>query len=138
MNVVEGRPLPAPSQLTEGFWEAAARHQLVVQRCAQCGLLRHYPRYLCPNCYSDQWSWTELKGTGTVYSFAVSHRAFHPAWADHLPYPVVTVTLDEGVRMVADLDPADSERVAIGQPVEVVFEDAADGGVAIPRFRIVD
>ena len=138
MNRVEGRPLPTPSKLTEGFWEATSRHELVVQRCGSCGLLRHYPKYLCPDCHSDEWSWTPLKGTGTVYSFAISHRAFHPAWAESLPYPIVTVTLDEGIRMVGDLDPGDAERVAVGQPVEVVFEDASDRSLAIPRFRIVD
>jgi uncharacterized OB-fold protein len=137
MNRVEGRPLPAPSRLTEGFWEAASRHELVVQCCGGCGRLRHYPKYRCPHCHSDEWSWTPLHGTGTVYSFAISHRAFHPAWTDNLPYPIVTVTLDEGVRMVGDLDPDDAGRVAIGQRVEVFFEDVPDG-FSIPRFRIAD
>ena len=79
-----------------------------------------------------------MRGTGSVYSYAVTHRAFHPAWADRVPYAVVTVTLDEGVRMVSDLDPRDTARVAVGLPVEVYFEEVAGTDVTLPRFRLVE
>jgi uncharacterized OB-fold protein len=49
----------------------------------------------------------------------------------------VTVTLDEGVRMVSDLDPDDTARVAIGLPVQVFFEDVPAAGLSVPRFRLV-
>ena len=130
-------PMPSPSALSAGFWEAAKRHELVVQRCAACGRLRHYPQYLCPQCHSDEWSWTAVSGKGTVYSYAVAHRSFHPAWNGRVPYAVVTVTLDEGVRMVSDLDPDDTARVAIGLPTEVFFEDVPGTDVTVPRFRLV-
>jgi uncharacterized OB-fold protein len=138
MMAGDSRPLPIPSHLTEGFWEAARRHQLVVQRCDACGRLRHYPQYLCPNCYSGLWSWAPVEGTGTVYSYAIAHRAFHPAWSDRVPLAVVTVTLDEGIRMVSDLGPDETARVAIGLPVRVVFDDIDGSDITIPRFRLAD
>jgi hypothetical protein len=49
------------------------------------------------------------------------------------------IELDEGVRMVADLPGDDVDHVAIGQPVEVFFDDVptADGGrFTLPRFRL--
>jgi uncharacterized OB-fold protein len=127
------RPLREPSAMTAGFWEAAERHQLVVQHC-ECGQFRHYPQPMCPVCLSMTWSWVPVSGRGTVYSFTVSHRAFHPAWRGRVPYAVATVELEEGVRMLADLPDEDTDDVSIGFPVEVFFDDH-DGRV-LPRFRL--
>jgi len=131
------RPMPSPSSLSAPFWEATSRHELILQRCDSCGRFRHYPQYLCPHCLGGSWTWTASPGTGTVYSYAVTHRAFHPSWADRIPYAVVTVTLDEGVRMVSDLDPDDTARVAVGSAVEVYFEDLPGTEFTLPRFRLV-
>jgi len=135
---VTERPMPAPTSLTVPFWEATRRHQLIVQCCDSCGRFRHYPQYLCPHCLSESWSWAPVRGTGTVYSYAVTHRAFHPSWQDRVPYAVVTVTLDEGVRMVSDLDPGDTARVEVGLPVEVYFDDVPGTEITLPRFRLVE
>jgi uncharacterized OB-fold protein len=139
MTDIPLRPLPQPTVLTEGFWRAAADRQLVVQRCDDCGMFRHYPQPLCPECGSRRWTWTPVSGRGSVYTFTVTHQAFHPAWSNQVPYAVATIELEEGVRMVTDLPPEDVERVAIGMPVEVFFEDyeGADGRqVTLPRFRL--
>ena len=45
--------------------------------------------------------WIEAKGTGTVYSWTISHHAFHPGFKPELPYILLTVDLAEGVRMQA-------------------------------------
>lgn len=135
----EGRPLPTPTALTAGFWEAARERRLVVQRCDACGVHRHYPQPRCADCLSEEWSWHEIAGSGVVYTFTVTYQAFHPAWSERLPYAVATVELDGGIRMVTDLPPGDEERVTIGAPVEVFFEDAtaADGTpCTLPRFRL--
>jgi hypothetical protein len=128
------RPQPRPTSLTEEFWAAAGRHELVVQQCV-CGVYRHYPQPLCPECLSRDWTWTPVRGSGVIHSFTVTHRAFHPAWADRVPYVVATVELDEGVRMVSDLPAEDTELAAVGTAVEVFFDD--DGPITLPRFRVV-
>lgn len=128
------RPLPLPTQLTAGFWAAARRHELVVQRC-ECGRYRHYPQSRCPECLSGAWEWAPVSGRGTIYTFTVTHRPFHPAWAAQAPYAVATVELEEGVRMVSDLPPEDTGDVRIGLPVEVFFDDFES--VTLPRFRLV-
>jgi len=132
--------------LTAGFWAAAAAHRLVIQRCADCTEFRHYPQPRCPNCLSESWTWTEVSGRGTVYTFTVTHQAFHPFWRDRVPYAVATIELEEGVRVVSDLPAGDEARVAIGSPVEVFFEevsfeevsfdDAARRTLTMPRFRL--
>ncbi len=44
----DSMPLPAASSDTLAWWQAAAEHRLVVQRCDNCGRYRHPPSPLCP------------------------------------------------------------------------------------------
>ncbi len=139
-DLVPERPRPTTSDLTAGFWAAARDHRLVVQKCDSCHARRHYPQPLCPECHSDAFTWSRLSGRGTIHTFTVTHQAFHPAWAGRVPFVVATIDLEEGLRMVSDLPPDDTERVAIGLPVECWFEDhELDDGTrfTFPRFRLV-
>lgn len=127
------RPLPDVNPETEPYWTAAADDQLLVRACTACGLVYWYPRSHCPDCFSDAVEWQEATGTGEIYSYSVSEQV--GGWPDHaLPVIIAYVELEEGPRMmtnIVDCDPADVE---IGLPVEVVFEPAEDGDIAIPVF----
>ena len=131
------RPRIEATEYSQAFWDAAARGELVVQRCSDCGSLRHYPQPLCPACTSAEYDWAPLSGRGVIYSYTVSHRAFHPAWKEHAPYVLATIELQEGIRMITDLLGVDPASVAIGQAVEVEFVDMPGQGV-VPRFRRVE
>ena len=48
-------------------------------------------------------AWLDASGNGRVHSWTVTHHAFHPGFKPDLPYTLVTVDLDEGVRMKAQL-----------------------------------
>ena len=131
------RPKPQTTEISQGFWDGVERGELVVQHCCACGTLRHYPQPMCPSCGSAESDWKQVSGRGSIYSFTVSHRAFHPAWKDHVPYVIATIELDEGVRMICDLLDADPAQVAIGQQVELFFAELPGQG-RMPRFRIID
>jgi uncharacterized OB-fold protein len=122
--------------LSEGFWAAAREHRLVLQRCRDCDAFRHYPQLLCPVCLSPDWNWSPASGRGRVHSYTVTHRAFDASWANRVPYAVVTIDLEEGVRMLTDMPTEDIDRLQIGAPVEVFFSEDARG-VALPRFRLL-
>ena len=128
------RPLPEPTELSRGFWEAAGRRQLVAQRCSECRRWRHYPQLRCPFCHSKAWNWEPLSGRGTVYTFTITHQAFHAYWQDRVPYAVAIIELEEGIRMVSDFHTEDIELLRIGTRVEVIFEDGPE--FTLPRFRI--
>ena len=130
------RPVPQPTEYSEGFWEGVANGELRIQRCVGCRDLRHYPQPMCPECRSPDFEWARVSGRGEIYSYAIANRAFHPAWQAHVPYVIATIELDEGVRMVTDLLGVDPDSVEIGQRVEVYFE-ALPGQGKMPRFRIV-
>jgi uncharacterized OB-fold protein len=129
-------PMPAVNAETVGWWEAAAHHRLVVQRCAACGQTRHPPGPVCPRCRSSAAQWLTLPGTGTVYTYTVVRQAFIPSLQDKIPYVVVAVELDgaAGARMVSNLVDVETEEVTVGMPVEVAWEDMGPE-LAVPRFR---
>lgn len=130
-------PVPAASAETAGWWEAAASHRLVVQRCEACGRTRHPPGPRCPWCRSGDWAWLTLPGTGTVYTYTVVRQAFLPALAGTVPYVVAVVELDgaDGARLVSNVVDADPSEVSVGAPVAVAWEDMGPE-LALPRFRL--
>jgi len=128
------RPRPELSRDTRGYWEALKNHQLVVQRCLECKEYRHHPRPMCPECHSLEFEWAPVCGRGTVYTYAIVTHPLHPHWTDEVPYNVVLVELEEGIRIVSNLVDCPNESIEIGMPVTVVFEDVSDE-ISLPLFK---
>ena len=133
-----GKPRPDLNDTaTAPYWEAAARHELVLPRCDACGLVFFPPRELCPGCWSRELSWQTMGGGGTVWTFTEVHVAFYDdTWADDVPYVVAVIELDEAPRLLANLVEPDMDRLAIGDRVEATFEDRPEG-LSLPMFQVV-
>ena len=133
-----GKPQPDRNDTaTAPYWEAASRHELMMPCCGDCGLVFFPPRELCPDCWSSELSWQPMNGGGTVWTFTEVHVAFYDdTWAEDVPYVVAVVELDEGPRLLAGIVEPDTETLAIGDRVEVAFEDRSEG-VTLPMFRVV-
>ena len=121
---------PSVDSDDEFFWDGVSRGQLLLRRCSQCGRLQHPPSPMCPACHSVTWTTQEASGRGTVYSWIVSH---HPTEPDALPRIVVLVDLEEGVRLVSNLQGVAPSDVRNGMDVELFFHDF--DGVVLPQFR---
>lgn len=130
------KPVPPVDPDTRPFWEGCKRHELLLQRCDDCGAFRYPPRQFCGRCFSDNTQWVRASGRGTVYSYTVIRQIGHPAFRDQVPYVVAYVDLEEGVRMMSNIVQCPPERVHIGMPVEVVFEEVTDL-ITLPKFRPV-
>ena len=63
-----------------------------------------------------------MSGRGTIYSFIVLHRTFHPAFEADLPFAIAVVELVEGPRIAARIE-ADPSTVVIDMPVQATFTD---------------
>jgi uncharacterized OB-fold protein len=126
------RPSPATNDDTQFFWDACAQGSLVIQRCASCGVLRHPPRPGCGACGSLGWDTVTSRGRGEVYSYVVHH--FPPVPGFEIPYLVALVALEEGTRIVANLEGVAPDDVKIGMSVEVMFVKV-DEDLTVPAFR---
>ncbi len=127
------KPLPEPNKLSKTYWEACKEKRLVIQHCRECGAYIFYPRALCPGCMSSDLEWKEVSGKGTVYSFSVVHRPLGKPFADDVPYTVAIVELAEGPRMMSNLKDVDPQKVRVGMPVQVSFEEVTEE-ITLPKF----
>jgi uncharacterized OB-fold protein len=75
-----------------------------------------------------------VSGRGTVFSFAVFRRAYHPHPSLAPPYVVAVVELAEGPRLATRLVGARPEDVRCGMAVEVALTEVGEGWV-LPLFR---
>lgn len=130
----DGMPQPMADAISLPWWQAAAEHRLVVQRCTGCGEARLPPAPVCPACRCFDSDWKEVSGRGEVYTYTIVHRPM--AAEQKLPFVIAVIALDDagGVRMMSNLVDVDPARVAIGLPVELVWEDMS-AELAVPRFR---
>jgi uncharacterized OB-fold protein len=128
------RILPLPDHDTRPYFEAAARHELRVQRCRDCHTVLHLPRPMCFNCQSMNTEWIPAGPTGTVHSWTVVTHRIHPAFPP--PYVIALVELDDppGVRLITNIKGCEPAEVRAGMPVELFFEDLVEG-VSLPQFR---
>jgi uncharacterized OB-fold protein len=128
------KPLPRMEGHTKAFYDFCRLRELRFQRCVTCGAWRHVPRELCAECGSWEWTWERSSGRGTVFTWTVAARPLHPAFAADAPYAPVVVEMAEGVRLLSQVTDVPPDALAIGMPVEVVFEDVTPE-ITLPKFR---
>lgn len=120
------------TQDNEFFFAAAREGKLMIQRCADCGALRHPPGPACPECRSFQWEPLECSGRCTLHSYTVIHHPKDPAFT--YPLAVGLVDLEEGARLVADIAGVDHDELESGMELRVSFAEHAHGEV-LPQLR---
>jgi uncharacterized OB-fold protein len=113
----------------EKYFDAAKEGRLLYGRCKACSEAHHYPRMICPFCWSDAVDWAASAGMGSIYTFSVTRRG---AGA---PYCIAYVSLDEGPTVMTNIVDCNLDDVRIGQRVKVVFK-RSEGDYAIPMFTL--
>jgi uncharacterized OB-fold protein len=132
-----GRYLPMIYPEERPYWEAAARHELVLPKCDACSKVYYPVGPVCPNCLSDSFSWVPMSGHGKVSSFVVYHKAWAPWMKSLVPYVVAQVELDEGPRLTTNLLGIELADVSVGLEVRVDFQQLTEE-ISLPQFRPVE
>ena len=127
------KPIPAVTPEMKPFFDAAKRHELVVQRCTQCGTHRFPAREICSHCLSRHSEWVRVSGAGEIFSFNVMHQVYHPGFAHEVPYAVVVVKLTEGAKLNSNMVGVSPRDIKIGMAVKVIFDDISDE-ITLPKF----
>ncbi|MFZ2174700.1 MAG: OB-fold domain-containing protein [Rhodococcus sp. (in: high G+C Gram-positive bacteria)] len=123
---------------SRGFFELAAKGELGVLTCTECGTRIHLPRPRCVGCGGRNLEWAAVEGRGRAKSWTVVEHQVHPLFP--VPYTVVLIELDgeQNVRMVGHLP----GRVDVDESTEFVveFEDLGldrDGNATVlPTWKI--
>ena len=139
---LEGVPLPELERVPDyerGFWDGTRAGELRIQQCSNCGLFRHLPTPMCPQCSSLAYEWTAVSGRGFVYSYVIVRHPVHPAIREkeQTPYNVCVIELEEqaGLRICSNLLSIAPEDIRIDMPVRVTFVPSVDEpDVVLPVF----
>jgi uncharacterized protein len=118
---------PPVNAENEAFFSAARQGRFMIPFCTACGKAHWYPRAICPFCASEKVEWREGSGKGTIYTFSAMRRVKEP-------YVIAHVTLAEGPTMLTNIVDCDFDKVRIGQPVTVVFQET-ENGPPVPMFK---
>jgi uncharacterized protein len=129
--------LGEPTEPVAAYRAALAEGRLTFQRCSQCANAWLPPRDFCPACLSGDWEWIQASGRAKVVSWVVYHRAYHPAFADRLPYNVVAAELEEGPRLITNVVGIDGAQ-GLDIDVSLSLHVEADGDVPLAKFRLSD
>ena len=119
------RPAPTPTNITHTFWDAIKEHKFFLQYDPDAKKYQFYPRALSVHSGKQNLEWREASGQGTVYSYTETHipaRGFEGLE----PYLIVTVELDEGVRLMSLLYNCSVDQVKIGMPVRLCWDKIND------------
>ena len=124
------RPMVDPDSIE--FWKKLQEtKQLHIQRCKDCETYMHPPRPVCHKCQTFNTEFVPVSGKGTIYSYVVYHRSTYPSFK--VPYEVVLVELEEGVRIVSNMKDCEPHEIYIGMPVEAVVDQVFED-IALPKF----
>ncbi|MCI9076720.1 MAG: hypothetical protein HFH10_13200 [Dorea sp.] len=127
---------PGISADTKGFWEGCKEHKLLIQKCDCCGRLRWPAAYICPECLSEKFSYKEMAQEATLYSYITVRKPFHPSVEEKLPYYVIDVELEGGIRMISNLVGAEGKLPKCGDRLRLKWEDY--GGYSKPVYELED
>jgi len=125
--------IPDINPETKPFWDATLEGRFLIKSCNGCGENFWYPRTICPFCAAFDTRWTEVSGRGEVYSFSIVRKGFGD-FAESTPYALAYVQLEEGPRVMTNIVNCDVDLLAIGDPVQLVFEPA-EGDARLYRFE---
>lgn len=140
-------PFPLPDvgwEPLRPFWEAAARSELAIPRCAACGKWNWYPPERCRACDGAELPWSSVSGRGTLFSWALVQRAWVKPFDRIAPYVTALVALEEdpAVRVVSYVVAADPSDLRVDMPVRARFGPLplpdAPADLIVPLFTPAD
>ena len=118
------------------FGEDGKPH-FVASKCTHCGTAVFPAVLRCPNCFKADMTHTPLATGGELKSFTVVRQG-SPDWKGDVPYIIVQVTTDDGVKVSTQLLGCTPEQAEIGMRVTTdirpLFNDAEDRQVLGPVF----
>lgn len=112
------------SRLADAWWAAAARKELLLQRCSRCTKAQFYPRGHCASCGSTSVDWETVTGNGRLVSYTAGRLIDTDEATGGAGHGLALVELDEGVTITARLT-GDYGAARCDMPVRVVVSDSA-------------
>lgn len=131
----------------EWYREIKENGKIYANKCPKCGRFHCPPRAVCGKCHvrmEPREKWVEVGPRGKLLSFGIVEQSFwNPSTGEMLPVPftVGIVDLDGAPTTFTHyIGETDSEKLAVGMRVEVVFKpkEQREGNIFdIVHFKII-
>lgn len=120
------------------YFRGCLERRLLIARCADCGYYIHFPRRMCPKCWSERVDHVEVSGKGTIYLLAFYHQGRGTAGKFAEPHAAVSVELVEQTRLriTSTIVNCAKQDIRIGLPVTLTWIDFQ--GAPVPVFEPAD
>ncbi|MCL6597485.1 MAG: Zn-ribbon domain-containing OB-fold protein [Alicyclobacillus macrosporangiidus] len=125
---------PRVTQFLKPFWDKLRQGVFTTTQCLDCGHTTFPPKFICPNCWSQNIRWIDLKGHGILRSFTEVWAAPLP-FRHKVPYVLGLIDLDEGIRCLSELE-GRYEDYQPDQEVELIIRESEP--VPLFMFRSTD
>mgnify|MGYP005984275573 CR=1 FL=1 len=135
MSTRTGRPFPqeTPAEFA-GHIEGLLRGEFVVPRCRPCDAVQWPPRTVCGRCAGTEFEQVALgELRGEVTTWTIVRRAFHPWFADRVPYGVAVVSTTAGLRLTGWYAGPEVDTLRAGLPVQGSVESLGDAPALVWR-----
>lgn len=119
------------------FLDELKAGRLVARKCNKCERILVPPRMYCEQCYRPTDEWVQIKDTGTVNTFSISHVGTD---ARRLKTPILVAVVDldgasPGMGILHNLGEVEPSNIRIGMKVQAVWKQPSDRQGAITDIR---
>jgi len=123
---------------SKAFFRGCLEKKLLIARCQDCGYYIHFPRRMCPKCWSERVNHDQVSGKGIIYLLTFYHQRRGTAGKFAEPYPAVSIELVEQTRLriTSTIVNCAKENIRIGLPVELTWINFE--GAPVPAFEPAD
>lgn len=133
------KPIPVPDEVDQPFWDAANERRLVVQNCTQCNRMQYPPQARCAQCGSAaNLAWRPVSGRGRINGYCVQYDTRVVVLKENQPFNTEVIELEEdpAIKFFSHLPGVPADKVPVGAPVRVIFEEVAPGRL-VPEWQVV-
>lgn len=112
------------------FVDGLDQGRVTTTKCRKCGKVIFPPRHSCPECWSEELDWIEVKGNGRLVTFTTVR--YGPAGFENMvPYILGVVEFPSGLKMFGQVkrDP-EGGKIKVGARMKVVAVHTAEHMVA--------
>ncbi|OBK73941.1 Zn-ribbon domain-containing OB-fold protein [Mycobacterium sp. 1274761.0] len=131
MTVPTGPDKPTIDLDSAAWWDAVQDRRLMVNACGSCRRNSLYARPFCPHCWSPDVALSQASGRARLYTWTVIHQNTAP-FADRTPYIVAMVDLEEGPRLMTEIQNCPVDALKADMELTLTFRD--DDGFLVPVF----
>jgi uncharacterized OB-fold protein len=129
-----GADLPTVDDDSRVYWDGYREGRFLIAKCGACERVHHYPRPLCPFCWSDEVAPWPASGRATLYTYSTVYVNDLAPFRDRLPYVAAMVDLEEGPRVMTTVVGCEQAELRVGMALTVDFQSLTDELTA-PVFR---